>query len=313
LSELNRDKLIVRIDEKRLALVRQTLASLKEKRLTSRRKSAPIESNLHATDQIIWVLNQFFANRPTKVSDFAHYLPDAVTSKLSYWLRRASTYGQLTLVGTKNLLLTERACIATDSAIARVYENLSTVRRGEWGPKGILCDPNPMFVMSAQVALSIGQVLVCGFAIPLHRFQTIFRYSLPIVVANAQIVLGNCKILIGGLAKPDCCFLLVFRYPLAIAVTDSQIVLSNWQVLTGGSEILFHRFHRILFHTLTIGEAGAHLILSRSEVLFSSFTEPLHRLRNIFGSTPQTKFVNSAQNRFRICFSVFSLHLDALD
>src|ERR1022692_2901583 len=79
LSELNRDKLIVRIDEKRLALVRQTLASLKEKRLTSRRKSAPIESNLHATDQIIWVLNQFFANRPTKVSDFAHYLPDAVT------------------------------------------------------------------------------------------------------------------------------------------------------------------------------------------------------------------------------------------
>ncbi len=137
LSGLRSEALTVKIDQKALATVRRTLAGVTEKSTLQSETPDPIESNLYETDQIVWILTHFFENRPTSVAEFLRYLTHNISSKLSYWLRRASSDQQLQEVGPKSRLLKDRVFIATDSAIERTRRALSTVERGECGPKGV--------------------------------------------------------------------------------------------------------------------------------------------------------------------------------
>ena len=137
LTELRKSDLDVEVDQTALALTRKKLGTAVEKKPANRTaKPDPIKSNLYETCQIVWVLNHFFANHPTKVSEFVRYLPEAIISKLSYWLRRGLLCRDLKEVGTISRQIRERVYVATDSGIERVQRDLSEVRYGEIPGKG---------------------------------------------------------------------------------------------------------------------------------------------------------------------------------
>lgn len=137
LTELRKSDLAVDVDETNLTRVRQILGDMVERKPANRAaKPDPIESNLYEPRQIVWVLNHFYANRPTKVSEFIRYLPEAVVSKLSYWLRRGALCKDLQQVGPPSRRIMERVYAGTDAGLKDVRRDLREVRYGEIPGKG---------------------------------------------------------------------------------------------------------------------------------------------------------------------------------
>jgi hypothetical protein len=137
LSEVKYVGLDVDVDQTALEQTRQKLERIVERKSANRvARPDPIESNLYATNQIVWVLNHFFSNQPTKVSEFVRYLPEIIVSKLSYWLRRGVLLRDLQEVGSPSRQIMERAYVAIDSAVEDVRRDLSEVRWAEIPGKG---------------------------------------------------------------------------------------------------------------------------------------------------------------------------------
>ncbi|GBE56945.1 hypothetical protein BMS3Bbin16_01159 [archaeon BMS3Bbin16] len=85
----------------------------------------PIESNLYPTDQIVWILNHFFNNKPTRVSDFVKYLPENILFNINYWLRRGVELRHLERTDDGERRVKNRIYVATKQAIDKVEKSLN--------------------------------------------------------------------------------------------------------------------------------------------------------------------------------------------
>ena len=73
--------------------------------------------------------------------------------------------------------------------------------------------------------------LLCGHAVPLHRFGIVFGHALAFVVHDAQVGLRLDETLLCGHAVPLHRFGIVFGHTLAVLVLDAQVELRLGETL----------------------------------------------------------------------------------
>lgn len=125
--------------------MRQTsaLARAKDAARRERVRRDPIDSNLYLTDQIVWVLNCIFENKPTAYIDFRCYLPDQIVDNPSYWLKQAGDL--LVWHNAPCRSVAKRVFSARPEAIQQLRDKLAEGDRVGWNP----LKERPMLVQGA--------------------------------------------------------------------------------------------------------------------------------------------------------------------
>ena len=99
-----------------------------------------------------------------------------------------------------------------------------------------------------ESALSLGEILFGGFAIPLHGLHLVLHHTFAVCVAETQVVLGLGVMLLGGLAIPFHRLSLVLRHAFAFVIAEPNCIELG-EILFGGFAKPLRRLHRILRHT----------------------------------------------------------------
>lgn len=128
-----------------LEAMRQTsaLARAKDAARRERVRRDPIDSNLYLTDQIVWVLNWIFENKPTAYIDFSCYLPDQIVDNPSYWLKQAGDL--LVWHNAPCRSVAKRVFTARPEAIQQLRDKLAEGDRMGWNP----LKERPMLIQGA--------------------------------------------------------------------------------------------------------------------------------------------------------------------